>query len=401
MHREGKFDNKAQALDCEPVAELIFNYWTEEENRPQDRPRGRPGLKQCLAHFSAITYIGASRPGETLYVTFDLLNQRRCSVNMLRTKSRTAAGKIPEENVYWSEARPEEQTNWARVWKLLLLDKCLLFAGEQWRDVNEQGLDRRWVEVEKINFHAAIGKGKEYVDMQGRPTKVKGYIFRHSRCVHLLGHGLVTKEDLSEKLGHKEFETLKKYIAGTGRDLGSFRGQLKLKDGVVAVLRRRLDSYYAQWRRSAVLDLAAKVDSTRRGALAIEDVKDILDLVPQHMLKHFGLIEGKRDVLHQASPDLNRVLVKVEELLAFMQWFYQTFQEEAASQDAKHMAAAAAASTEKMPVRACKTTPHDIAPTPAKRKAEATPDSTAKMSAPRLRLRRKTSDPSAQLALAP
>ena len=152
--------------------------------------------------------------------------------------------------------------------------------------------------------------------MLGRPVDVKAYTFRRSRSVHLLGHGISTPEDLRFMLAHKNIETTRKYIAGTGRDLSNFAGELKVEDGVIALLRKRLERYYAEWRSDEVKCLAARVESAKGSdAFSLESVQAILGDVPPFIRKHFGLKD--------TGDDMRVTLRKVEHALKFMNRFWE------------------------------------------------------------------------------
>ena len=107
------------------------------------------------------------------------------------------------------------------------------------------------------------------------------------------------------------------YLAGTGRDLFDFAGELKVEDGVFARLRKRLEEYYAGWPHDKVKCLAAEVESAwRSDAVTPQAVQAILGKVPPFIWKHFGL-RGKGD-------DMQVTLCKVQNAVNFMDKFWES-----------------------------------------------------------------------------
>ena len=308
-----EFYRKAQLLDCKGMADSIADYWTSE-NRPQDMPHGSPGLRQCVAQFAALAYVGASRPSETLYMKHDRLNQSTYTVTLLRHKPGAIKKKrIQGEDILVRGCSRAEQTDFKQVWQLMFFDRAVLFSGEALPGVFKEREGRRWRDATRVPLH--VIKSRTYYDMLGRPVNIKASTFRRSRSVHLLGRGFSTLEDLRFMLAHKDIETTRKYVAGTGRDLSNFAGELRVEDGVFARLRRRLEEYYSGWKLEEVERLAANVESARTSdAVTQGAAQAILGEVPPFMWKHFGL-RGQGD-------DTQDTIGKVSHALNFMRKFW-------------------------------------------------------------------------------
>jgi integrase len=235
---DGEFEDSASILSCLAMAQIIFGLFTATDE-PRNNPKGCPGLKKCLGQLGFLCYLSACRLGEGIRLKFESLDHDRLSFTFLRykkfRKDDEADAKLVKTAKGIATAIGNEELGYLKeLWKFLELDKGILYTGAQWIGIfgNDQPL--RWCDADSASKQFAKQITEEYQDVDGKPARLTGHMFRRTRGYHLLQHELRTEQQLQVMYGHVRITTTMGYVL-TDRGIDGMT-KVPAAQGVMALL---------------------------------------------------------------------------------------------------------------------------------------------------------------------
>ena len=227
---DDKVERGASVPTCANLAEYIFQLWVRKApNQKTER------LLRRLAQLAYLTYLGGSRLGETSRLKHERLSQDTCRFTAIRYKGVNKNTKaLKRGSYYYGSACKEEDRDHRIVWKLLGLDKSLLFERMYSRPDNAA--------AKLSDLQARLGL-MHCTPIGGGSAAITGHSFRRARGVHLKQHG-VDLEHIREVYGHKDLQQTENYLH-VGMPLWQLDGTVEFKDGVIALLRQKLEAHIA------------------------------------------------------------------------------------------------------------------------------------------------------------
>ena len=235
MIQRGEMTKKAPVLSCGDFADLIFKLWTCDGSYGTSKRachiRQRRTLAKCLAQLGVLAYLHGSRLNEVVPLSTGDLDQAACAFGSSHYKKIGNEGKVKHSDVYTAMAYKDEQHDFQQLWKLLDLDKGLLFD-KRWS--NASAAARQLPAVQRamgLTSYKPISRGS---------AVLQGHSFRRCRGVHLVQHG-IQHDDIQRMYSHEKWQQTEEYLI-VGVPLHQLE-EVKFKDGVFALLRWKLEEH--------------------------------------------------------------------------------------------------------------------------------------------------------------
>ena len=224
----GSFCRKAAVLTCDGMSTFLCELWSSPNK-----------LHRCLSQLGVLTYLFASRLGETFGLLHHHLDQESKNFRGVRYKGlHDDCTRLPREAIYMARANPEELIAFSEVWELMGLHKSLLFAG-RWQSSKIPA--RQFKDCHSKLSHLII----ELLGDCDCVGWVTGHTFRRSRAIHLLQHGIPRCDIQQQIFRHANWEVTDGYL-DIGIPLYQLEGKLPFSRGVFVLLRDKLMAKLAQ-----------------------------------------------------------------------------------------------------------------------------------------------------------